>query len=69
MITPSDVKSQEVLAICQCGYFLCYKVLQKHLLYEQMDFYIIHGLILCLWPTLKKRPKFIRYSSIQFTVH
>ena len=34
-----------------------------------MDFYIIHGLILCLLPTLKIGPKFIRYSCIQFTAH
>ena len=36
-----------------------------------MDFYIIHGLILCLWPTLKKRPNLlgILVSSLQFTEH
>ena len=34
-----------------------------------MDFYIIHGLILCLWPTLKKGQNFfgILVSSLQLS--
>ena len=34
-----------------------------------MDFYIIHGLILCLWPTLKKGQNLfgILVSSLQLT--